>query len=90
MIYFEEDENVAEIGKSFPFNKTPYKVHKNRSIEGVSFLIDGQKEYRLSIFGDHNLQNLNAALKICESLSVSKKFFTIIYKHLNELIKDWN
>tara|TARA_Y100000766_G_C18908788_1_gene607300 strand:+ start:963 stop:2315 length:1353 start_codon:yes stop_codon:yes gene_type:complete len=79
LIYFEEDENVAEIGKSFPFNKTPYKVHKNRSIEGVSYLIDGQKEYRLSIFGDHNLQNLNAALKICESLSVSKEVF---YHHI--------
>ena len=45
----------------------------------VSYLLDDDKEYPLSIFGDHNLQNLNAALKICEALSISKEVF---YKHI--------
>ena len=79
LIYYEGDKNVAAIGKSFSFNQIPYKVHKNDCRNGISYLIDEENEYPLNIFGDHNLQNLNAALKICEALSISKEVF---YKHI--------
>ena len=79
LIYFEGDENVAAIGQSFPFNKIPYKVHENECREGVSYLIDGKNEYPLTIFGDHNIQNLNASLQICLALSISKEIF---YQHI--------
>jgi UDP-N-acetylmuramate: L-alanyl-gamma-D-glutamyl-meso-diaminopimelate ligase len=79
LIYFEEDINLEPIGKSFQFKQIPYRVHENKLKDGVSYLVDGEKEYPLSIFGDHNLQNLNAALKICEALSISKEVF---YKHI--------
>lgn len=79
LIYFEGDKNLEPIGKSFQFNQIPYRVHENKLKDGVSYLVDGEKEYPLSIFGDHNLQNLNAALKICEALSISKEIF---YKHI--------
>lgn len=79
LIYFEGDNNLEPIGKSFQFNQIPYQVHKNELRNGVSYLLDGKKEYPLNIFGDHNLQNLNAALKICEALSISKEVF---YKHI--------
>ncbi|MAW64903.1 MAG: peptidoglycan synthetase [Flavobacteriales bacterium] len=79
LIYYEGDKNVAAIGKSFSFNQIPYKVHKNDCRNGISYLIDEENEYPLNIFGDHNLQNLNASLKICEALSISKEVF---YKHI--------
>lgn len=79
LIYYEGDEHVAAIGQSFPFNQIPYTVHKNECREGVSYLIDGDHEYPLTIFGDHNIQNLNASLKICGALSISKEVF---YQHI--------
>lgn len=79
LIYYEGDEHVARIGQSFPFNQIRYAVHKNECKEGVSYLIEGEKKHPLHIFGDHNLENLNAALKICEALSIPKEVF---YKHI--------
>ena len=79
LIYYEGDEHVAAIGQSFSFNQIPYTVHKNECREGVSYLIDGDHEYPLTIFGDHNIQNLNASLKICGALSISKEVF---YQHI--------
>tara|TARA_Y100000739_G_scaffold220756_1_gene220556 strand:+ start:386 stop:1804 length:1419 start_codon:yes stop_codon:yes gene_type:complete len=79
LIYYEGDKNVAAIGKSFSFNQIPYKVHKNDCRNGISYLIDEENEYPLNIFGDHNLQNLNAALEICKALSISKEVF---YQHI--------
>jgi len=79
LIYFDGDEHVAKIGQSFPFNQIPYAVHENKCKDGVSYLIDGENEYPLAVFGDHNLQNLNASLHICNALSISKGVF---YKHI--------
>ena len=79
LIYFDEDENISNIGNSFKFNKIPYHAHPNKCIDGVTYLLDEGKEYPLLIFGDHNLQNLNAALKICISIGLSKELF---YEHI--------
>tara|TARA_B100000674_G_scaffold94003_1_gene66496 strand:- start:3555 stop:4907 length:1353 start_codon:yes stop_codon:yes gene_type:complete len=79
LIYFEGDEHVTGIGRSFRFNGIPYTVHEHECKNGISYLIDGENEYPLIIFGDHNLQNLNASLKICNALSISKDVF---YKHI--------
>ena len=79
LIYNQDDSQTAQIGKSFPFNQKPYGVHKNINKNGISYLIDEENEYPLNIFGEHNLQNLNAALQICNALSVSKKTF---YQHI--------
>jgi UDP-N-acetylmuramate: L-alanyl-gamma-D-glutamyl-meso-diaminopimelate ligase len=79
LIYFNEDENCNTIGESFKFNKIPYKSHPNKTINGVTYLLENNKEYPLLIFGNHNLENLNAALKIILSLGLSKEVF---YQHI--------
>ena len=79
LIYFNEDENCNTIGDSFKFNKIPYKAHANKTINGVTYLLEDHKEYPLLIFGNHNLENLNAALKIILSLGLSKEIF---YQHI--------
>jgi UDP-N-acetylmuramate: L-alanyl-gamma-D-glutamyl-meso-diaminopimelate ligase len=79
LIYFNEDENCNTIGESFKFNKIPYKAHPNKTINGVTYLLENNKEYPLMIFGNHNLENLNAALKIILSLGLSKEVF---YQHI--------
>jgi UDP-N-acetylmuramate: L-alanyl-gamma-D-glutamyl-meso-diaminopimelate ligase len=75
LIYYNGDDNIVKIGESFKGNKIPYKAHKNRNDDGTTILLDGDVEYPIEIFGDHNLQNLNAALHICEGLNVTKEAF---------------
>jgi len=75
LIYYEGDENIVKIGESFKGEKIPYKAHENRNDDGTTVLIDGETEYPIIIFGDHNLQNLNAALHICKGLGITKEAF---------------
>ena len=75
LIYYNGDDNIVKIGESFKGNKIPYKAHKNRNDDGTTILLDGDVEYPIEVFGDHNLQNLNAALHICEGLNVTKEAF---------------
>ena len=79
LIYFDGDENITKIGESFTGQQIPYNVHPNKCKDGITYLLDGENEYPLLIFGDHNLQNLNAALNICLSLGLPKDTF---YKHI--------
>ncbi len=79
LIYFDGDDNITKIGESFSGSKIPYNVHPNKCVDGVTYLLDEGNEYPLLIFGDHNLQNLNAALNICLSLGLSKETF---YDHI--------
>ena len=79
LIYYKDDSHIAKIGDSFSGRQMPYNSHPNKTINGTTFLVDDNKEYPLLIFGDHNLQNLNAALKICTSIGISKSVF---YTHI--------
>ena len=79
LIYFDKDDNAKKIGERFKYNKEPYNVHPNICMDGITYLIDNGETYPLLIFGDHNLQNLNASLKICLSLGLSKEIF---YKNI--------
>ena len=75
LIYYSGDDNIVKIGESFKGKQIPYEEHKNRNDDGTTILIDGDVEYPIEVFGDHNLQNLNAALHICIGLGVNKEAF---------------
>lgn len=77
IIYCENDENVALVSKKArkDVQQIPYETHPHKIIDGVTFLLDGHKEYALEIFGNHNLQNLSGALHICMELGLSKEDF---------------
>ena len=75
LIYYSGDDNIVKIGESFKGKQIPYEEHKNRNDDGTTILIDGDIEYPIEVFGDHNLQNLNAALHICIGLGVNKEEF---------------
>lgn len=77
LIYCEVDslvksaaENSSTLGQ-----KIPYKAHPAQILEGKTYLITSEGKVEIGIFGDHNLQNLQGALYICESLGVSKEQF---------------
>ncbi len=79
LIYFDGDQNIDKIGEGFKGKKVPYNVHSNKCLDGITYLLENGNEYPLLIFGDHNLQNLNAALNVCLELGISKEEF---YKHI--------
>lgn len=81
LIYFDGDENLNEIAKKlrrdivpFPYNTPEYKV-----VDGVTYLITKKGDVRLNVFGEHNLQNLNAARLACRQIGVTdEQFYSVI------------
>ena len=76
LIYFEEDEYLrALVKEGASCRLQPYKTHAHRIDDGVTYWKGADKEVSLAVFGDHNLQNLNAARLVCEELGVSENMF---------------
>ena len=67
LVYCERDEIVKEISTQHlgSFKKVSYDVHPHEVVGGITYLITSEGKVPLKIFGDHNLQNLNGALKVC-------------------------
>lgn len=77
LIYNSEDETVHELGEQFSqqLRTQPYSTPSYRVTENGTVLSHNQKEYQLSIFGGHNLQNLMGAMYLAESMSISNHDF---------------
>lgn len=77
LFYYEGDtqlENIIQKRKS-SIKAKGYIAHANRIENGKTILIDNSGEFPLEIFGEHNLQNLKAAMLICEELGIKKNEF---------------
>ena len=91
LIYFSDDKELCKLIKEDNGCEViPYSTPKHKIINGKTII----EKTELSVFGDHNLQNINAAKLVCMQLGVSKNtFFKEIasfqgaYKRL-ELIKE--
>jgi len=81
LIYFDGDDNLNNIAQKlrrdivpFPYNTPEYEV-----IDGITYLKTKKGDVRLNIFGEHNLQNLNAARLACRQIGVTdEQFYTVI------------
>ena len=82
IVYCVLDHKVKEVSEKAAVNvkQIPYATHKHRIENGVSILEDENGiEHALEIFGEHNLQNLNGALLVCEEVGVTQAdFYTAI------------
>ncbi|MFD2035352.1 UDP-N-acetylmuramate--L-alanine ligase [Belliella marina] len=81
-IYCDKDPIVKKIGENCKIEGVklqPYSSHPNKIKDGNTFLLTDNGEIPIQIFGDHNLQNLQGALYICNSIGVSDSIF---YKHI--------
>jgi UDP-N-acetylmuramate: L-alanyl-gamma-D-glutamyl-meso-diaminopimelate ligase len=76
-IYFTGDESIMSIKNSLnnDLSTFGYATHEHLLIDGTTYLIDGENQYPIQIFGEHNLQNLNGALAVCLELGIGKKQF---------------
>ena len=76
LIYCEEDEYLRKLANKGAFSRLqPYTTPVHKIKNGITYLQDKNKEVPIAIFGDHNLQNLNAARLVCKELMVSESMF---------------
>jgi len=75
LIYCESDKEVLSIGEKYIGDKIGYGTHGHKIVNGKTILLDDGNEYPISVFGGHNLQNLNAALNVALDLGITKVEF---------------
>jgi UDP-N-acetylmuramate: L-alanyl-gamma-D-glutamyl-meso-diaminopimelate ligase len=72
LVYYSGDAKVKEISesKTMRCKKISYTIPNHKIEDGITFLMHREK-IPLRVFGEHNLQNLEGARKICNLLGVS-------------------
>lgn len=77
LIYCEADPLVKEEAESSEMKgkKNPYQAHPAEIRNGKTVLLTSQGEIPIHIFGEHNLQNLLGAKKVCEALGLTESQF---------------
>jgi UDP-N-acetylmuramate: L-alanyl-gamma-D-glutamyl-meso-diaminopimelate ligase len=73
LIYFEDDNTLKNLvlkskskAKFIAYNTPAYEIINNRTI------INGTE---LKVFGNHNMQNIKAAMEVCKILKIDEKSF---------------
>jgi len=78
LIYYEKDSNLNSLALSSvnKIQKIPYGMLTRKGSDSVEYKAH---LYPISVIGNHNLQNLNAALLVCQQLGiVDQTFFEAI------------
>jgi len=77
LVYNLEDLEVLKLGEKFSarINTVPYKTPDFEPTETGTILHYEGKDYPLSIFGPHNLQNLMGALRLGEAIGIQPENF---------------
>ena len=81
LIYFDGDEALNDMTEklrrdivAFPYNTPAYEVR-----DGVTYLKTKRGEVALQIFGEHNMQNIEAARLACRQIGVTDdQFYSVI------------
>ena len=72
LIYFKEDIELQKLmNEKINCDKVGYSTPPHTIKNGVTII----NKTKLKVFGDHNLQNLNAARLVCNDLGISDKVF---------------
>lgn len=77
LVYNEEDEEVVKVVENSNnyFRKIPYKTPEYKISDGKVYLKTNMGEIELSVFGKHNLLNLEGARFICQQLGIMEEEF---------------
>lgn len=76
LIYCAGDPHLREIAaQNSAITAVPYNAHPHLVSDQVTYLAVGEREIRLHVFGDHNLENISAALEVCRALELSDEAF---------------
>ncbi|MGI6342185.1 MAG: UDP-N-acetylmuramate--L-alanine ligase [Bacteroidales bacterium] len=79
LIYCNDDENIAKLIENNDFacrNIISYNLPKHKVSNGKTTIIsDSGNQYQISVFGKHNLLNIEAAKNVCSQLGVREEQF---------------
>lgn len=77
LVYYDGDSELMDLAAEAPthLNLKPYTTPPHRVEHGTTSLLVGESEVPLQVFGDHNLQNLEGARLLLETLGVSSEVF---------------
>ena len=76
LIYCREDKELEKLAnEKINCKKIGYQTPKHEIVDGISYI----NSVPLQIFGNHNLQNLNAAKNVCNEIGISDIDF---YHHI--------
>jgi len=54
------------------------KFQNNEVRGGIDYIVNGNEEIEISIFGKHNMMNINGARLVCNKLGITDKDFLIL------------
>lgn len=77
LIYCENDQTLNNLVKKQRIDTRliPYQKHHSSLKDGTTFLLTPNGERAIKVFGDHNLENLMAAMNVCLSIGIEKEQF---------------
>jgi len=77
LIYFEGDKEIVNIASDSrnDITKIAYHATQYRATDDGVVVIHNNSETNLPIFGNHNMQNVQAAYFVCEQLGISESDF---------------
>lgn len=80
LIYYGDDPLLRQIAAEQPHLRTEaYREHPHIVEDRITYLKSGEREIRLKIFGNHNLQNISAAKSVCTALGITgDQFYSAI------------
>ncbi|MDP4238741.1 MAG: Mur ligase family protein [Bacteroidota bacterium] len=81
LIYFDGDKNLNEIAQHLRRDIVPfaYNTPENEVRDSITYLITKYGDVPLQVFGEHNLQNMNAARLACRQIGVTdEQFYSVI------------
>ena len=77
LIYCSKDQELIKLmNEKTKCQQKGYSTHEHKIINGETYI----NNYKIQVFGDHNLENINAAKLVCEELNISHDEF---YKHIS-------
>lgn len=96
LFYNAEDSEVVRIVQKSGthLQAIPYKMPNYKYVDGEAMVHTGVKEVKMSVFGSHNLLNMEAAIAVCEALGLDRQqcyeaiaTFTGAAKRLEKLVE---
>jgi UDP-N-acetylmuramate: L-alanyl-gamma-D-glutamyl-meso-diaminopimelate ligase len=77
LVYCSEDSILRQVSEEATSNieKLPYGVPPHVIRNGTTYLLRGEREIPLLVFGDHNLMNVTGARYVCNAIGVSDNQF---------------
>lgn len=76
LIYYKDDEVLEKlVSETNNIETIPYEIPEYEVRGGIDYIVYDKEETEISIFGKHNMMNINGARLVCNKLGITDKDF---------------